>query len=928
MPTFREDTKIGGMVPMMKTDDINDQAITKDKIRDGNVTAEKLADGAVSTDKLPDGAIKTPKIADENITTSKLAEASVVTSKIADQNVTKEKIADQSIDNSKLSPEAVTYDKLKDKSVITEKLNDRAVTTEKVEEKAITNAKLGDQSVDGRVVRAASIESKHIGNNAVSTSKIASRSVTNEKIAQNSVSRAELDPDVRSSIDKKADAEQVNNSLYDLEKKIGERFVVEGDVTNLPDEEDLTSVKESERDVLKLADRSYAPYNFSGKGYKILRRNIKPVSIAVTKIRVESVPLSDGTLSFTINGKETQVAVSATTDNTTALVAQKVAAALQDSMTEYDVSIDASLITLTRKSNGSVTPSVFSASTTGVVCTITDSTKKEFRNILTPAMINQPNTIYEIRYDFDLDGKNIKVPDNSTIKFVGGSFNNGELNPNDCYVVNDIELCVFYNIIFTKYSMFNEKLLFQDYWIDNIFKSGILAHINNFNVTKSHICNIQSEFGIDSVNLSKSPIIIFGNNNSIIINTNDWVKPKKAISLISSYNISIYDLNLIQNQPTSVVVDVITVYFTSKIFHFINSYYLGFCRLNANWSYTDIINGEDKGVNSELKFIDSCCNGYSFISEGRFDKVIIRNSSILRLYDRPDFTDKVWGKECLSIGGDSVSYTNKNDCYIHITNSQLRYNIEEVSRNFTFNENGDRDVKYGWDGISNKGYTYILVENCNLDHCGIAPEGACNNGKWCVYSTTVEFRNCTLYDSRSNTNKLLTLNGHNKYIFNNCIMYEGVDIFTAHEIEFNNCTLIDIVIKIKDYKFDNQELKLSFNNCIFDKSSISIGNLYTFSEFIEHIYILNCYNKSEFSHDYVLFADKTAAYIPFVNLKFTNDYTKYKALSKTGFMALYYNNFGQNYNNYKPIVCKVVYYDPIDERFKALDETDINYITY
>ena len=187
MPTFRQDTKIGGMVPMMKTDDINDQAITKDKIRDGNVTAEKLADGAVSTDKLPDGAIKTPKIADGNITTSKLAEASVVTSKIADQNVTKEKIADQSVDNSKLSPEAVTYDKLKDKAIITEKLNDRAVTTEKVEEKAITNPKLGDQSVDGRVVREASLETKHLANESVTTDKIARKSITKDKIAEGAV---------------------------------------------------------------------------------------------------------------------------------------------------------------------------------------------------------------------------------------------------------------------------------------------------------------------------------------------------------------------------------------------------------------------------------------------------------------------------------------------------------------------------------------------------------------------------------------------------------------------------------------------------------------------------------------------------------------------------------------------------------------------
>ena len=189
------------MVPMMKTDDINDQAITKDKIRDGNVTTEKLAEGAVSTDKLPDGAVKTEKIADENVTTSKLADGAVSTSKIADQNVTKEKIADQSVDNSKLSPEAVTYDKVKNKAIITEKLNDRAVTTEKVEEKAITNPKLGDQSVDGRVVREASLESKHFANESVTTEKVARKSITNDKIADGTLKKDKLDPELRKAIE-------------------------------------------------------------------------------------------------------------------------------------------------------------------------------------------------------------------------------------------------------------------------------------------------------------------------------------------------------------------------------------------------------------------------------------------------------------------------------------------------------------------------------------------------------------------------------------------------------------------------------------------------------------------------------------------------------------------------------------------------------
>ena len=247
---------------------------------------------------------------------------------------------------------------------------------------------------------------------------------------------------------KKADVEQVNNSLHDLEKKIGERVVVEGNVTNLPDEEDLTSVKESEHDVLKLADRSYVPYNFSGKGYKILRKNITPVYFAVTKIIVSSVPKSNGAIVFIINGVEVSVDMVTTTMTSTNLVAQKIAEKLTKTMTEYEVSKDASTITLTRKFGGSVTPSAFSASTTGVVCTVTDSTKKELRNIITPVMMNQPNTIYEIRYDFDLNWETIQMKKGCALKFEGGSLNNGILKC-DNTIINNANFVVLNNCSFS-----------------------------------------------------------------------------------------------------------------------------------------------------------------------------------------------------------------------------------------------------------------------------------------------------------------------------------------------------------------------------------------------------------------------------------------------------------------------------------------------
>lgn len=59
-----------------------------------------------------------------------------------------------------------------------------------------------------------------------------------------------------------------------------------------------------------------------------------------------------------------------------------------------------------------------------------------YKNILTSDMINQPNTIYEIRYDFDLNGVTINVPENCTLKFEGGSLSNGKLLFQDTFITS------------------------------------------------------------------------------------------------------------------------------------------------------------------------------------------------------------------------------------------------------------------------------------------------------------------------------------------------------------------------------------------------------------------------------------------------------------------------------------------------------------
>lgn len=224
-----------------------------------------------------------------------------------------------------------------------------------------------------------------------------------------------------------------------------------GDVVNNPDEEDITTEVVNNEHVLKLADKEYRPENYSGKGYKRLRKNIQKINLAVTKITVNSAPTKDGEISVTINNIDTHISLVKDTHNTPAIVAQTISDALVSAHTDYNIEVTENIITLTRKHSGEVASSAFDVADTGVTLVIEDSTKSAKRNILTPAMINQPNTIYEIRYDFDLDGGTVNIPENCTLKFEGGSLSNGKLLFQDTFITSSLYY-IFKNIQIDEHS--------------------------------------------------------------------------------------------------------------------------------------------------------------------------------------------------------------------------------------------------------------------------------------------------------------------------------------------------------------------------------------------------------------------------------------------------------------------------------------------
>ena len=163
MGTFRQDTRLGKMVPLMKTDDYNDKS----------VTTEKLADKAVTDKKVADNAIATSNIKDLSVTSQKIVNSSVTTEKLADNAVKSEKIAQGAVDSEQIQYDAIKNEHIDDGAITTDKLFDRCVQTDKLEDHAVTMEKLADGSVVNKKLAPDAVSATKIADQAVLVSKIA-----------------------------------------------------------------------------------------------------------------------------------------------------------------------------------------------------------------------------------------------------------------------------------------------------------------------------------------------------------------------------------------------------------------------------------------------------------------------------------------------------------------------------------------------------------------------------------------------------------------------------------------------------------------------------------------------------------------------------------------------------------------------------------
>lgn len=320
------------------------------------------------------------------------------------------------------------------KTELGKKANTTDVDTKFTEEKNRVDGELGKKFDKGNIVQTTGESEDKVISQKATTTAIADETTrakaaekTNEETITNEVARLDKKIDTQKN-EINAAKEDALQAIAKNEQSVIANFNAQrvtpemlsestkqlieasggGTITNLADDEDLTSVDDGTgSNVLKFADRTYNVNNFSGKGYKILRKNIQEVKIPKYNVTITNGCVTEGDITIVMGPTRTYT-IHVTIDYSTP---KQVAELISNSIYECSV-IDATLSFMEQPS--------LNFNETGILSTnVSDISYTENRNVLTQSMVNDPNTVYEVRYDYLLNSR-IILKEGSYLVYNGG----------------------------------------------------------------------------------------------------------------------------------------------------------------------------------------------------------------------------------------------------------------------------------------------------------------------------------------------------------------------------------------------------------------------------------------------------------------------------------------------------------------------------
>ena len=161
------------------------------------------------------------------------------------------------------------------------------------------------------------------------------------------------------------------------------------------------------------------------------------------------------------------------------------------------------------------------------------------RNKTFAEQVTQANTIYEIRYDFDLDGGTVSLPDNCVLNFNGGSIYNGVICFNNTFFINP----KFSSIINMSGTVTNRQLFARDFSFNHdtdllkflliMAGYGIIIELESRTYNINSTGDVEHNYDDSFVSYENTNgITIHGNNATIVDNASKTVLGALVFSLM------------------------------------------------------------------------------------------------------------------------------------------------------------------------------------------------------------------------------------------------------------------------------------------------------------------------------------------------------------------------------------------------------------
>lgn len=160
------------------------------------------------------------------------------------------------------------------------------------------------------------------------------------------------------------------------------------------------------------------------------------------------------------------------------------------------------------------------------------------KNILVQGMIDKENTIYIIQYDYDLNGKEITIPEGCMLNFQGGKINNGILSGNNSNVIAGFS------------QIFGLNVDFKGTWnINEVYPEWFGLTAYNKLLGKENVTAINKAIELQVLGAKK---VVVKTTGDIYVDVkeydNTWGAEFSTIKLQSNTNIDFKNCRLIVNE--------------------------------------------------------------------------------------------------------------------------------------------------------------------------------------------------------------------------------------------------------------------------------------------------------------------------------------------------------------------------------------------